>query len=571
MRSVLAVWAMVAAIGPVQAQSSAQELAEAAAAQRPRGFTKGLAEVVRGGAAAATLLLSGVPETVNSGDDMAYGMDFSGIYEASADAGQWKLGRQIPLDDLGQIVSQRLAVALRPGQGVDVEDRMRVRVQGGNGFAARLNYRARLQPVRKGEAEVRSRFGGGLLWLDLPPGEAELTLRYSIDVETSPKDPNSGCFTADYGHIRNQYFWHPMFGFSTAGDHADFEVEVRAPADYQVVTSLPQTARVEGAERIIEARSVRKVFALSLAYDRGWKVESENISGIRLELFVTPEFRPAPATVVEKAREVHAVLAGRFGQPGSGYIAVVQLRAQRGNGWHFNSNQAFFADGSPGDFSAANKKPFTDMAHEIGHFWTSGSGPAANFLQEGWATYVESLLLEHEYGREAVPAFWKQHARSYFDHYDGKAAMWGSENSSDLNYDKGGWVFRMLEGAVGRDAFGKAMTEFSRRSLAGAAGWETLAECLDRQKVAEFDAAQFLLPWLKETRAPRLRAQAEGRTVTVVEDGPAFVLPVTVEGTTARGTERHRVWVRGELTEVQFSDAVSGVRIDPDELLLLRR
>ena len=85
------------------------------------------------------------------------------------------------------------------------------------------------------------------------------------------------------------------------------------------------------------------------------------------------------------------------------------------------------------------------------------------------------------------------------------------------------------------------------------------------------DAAQFLLPWLKEKQAPHLAAQSEGRTVTIVQNGPNFLLPVTVEGRTAQGIERQRVWIRESKADVQFTDIVSDVRVDPDELLLLRR
>jgi aminopeptidase N len=248
---------------------------------------------------------------------------------------------------------------------------------------------------------------------------------------------------------------------------------------------------------------------------------------------------------------------------------VVQLRADPGDYWHFNSNQAVFAAGSPGFFSVKANSPGANLAHEIGHFWTSGSGPAANFLREGWATYVESLALEREYGIDTARLFWKQHARHYFDRYDGKMSMWESGNQTNLNYDKGSWVFRMLEVAVGAKAFQQAMTDFSRRSLAGAADWETLADCFQRQNVPDFDARQFLLPWLKEKRAPRLSVQTQGRTVTIVQSGPLFVLPLTLEGATSNGTERHLVWLRDSKTEVQFAGEVSGVRIDPDQVLLL--
>jgi Peptidase family M1 domain len=579
-----------------QAQSSAQELADRVSQQWAGGsdadfsavypfrearqihsgilrakiqLVKGLSSVIAADERQATLLLSGVPLTGNSGDDTIYGMGYSGVYESVAEGGSWRLERQIPLEDLGAILSHRLVVSVHPGKGLEVEDRLLLLVKSKNGFAARLNHGAKLQSVQAGGTDVRYQSGGGLLWIDLPPGQVEVKLKYSLEVESDPKDANSGRFKPEFGHVRNQYLWHPAFGFSSSGDQAEFQIEARIPKEYPLTTSIPQSDRIEGEERIVQGRTVQRTSTLTLAYDREWKPATETVGKTRLELFITSGFRPDRAAITQEFRTVYSLLASRFGEPGSGDVAVVELRLGKDN--YFTSNQAIFAEGSSGLLSVKENNPSATLGHEIGHFWTEGSGPAANFLREGWAKYVESLVLEQEFGRDTVSLFWKQHARAYFKDYDGKKSMLGSENSDNLNYDKGSWVFRMLEDAVGADAFQKAMAEYSRRSLAGDASWETLADCFQHRNVPDFDARQFLLPWLKEKTAPRVTAQADGHTVTISQSDPRFVLLVTVEARTAEGTERHRVWIRGNGATVQFAGVVSEVRVDPDELLLLRR
>lgn len=531
----------------------------------------GLSNVIQSDKSKAVLVLSGIPLTGNSGDDTIYGMAFSGLYEAVPDNGRWRLERQIPLDTQAQILFHHLKVVVRPGSGLDIEDRMRVHVGTSNGFTARLNPRAKLLSAKAGNADVPHHVGGGLLWAGLPKGNTELTIRFSLDPESCLPGANSGCFTKDFGHLRNQYFWHPFFGFSNTGDQAEFEIEVRMPKEYGLTTSIPQTERVESAERIVQARSIQTSFALTLAYDREWNVTREKSGGIQLQLFATPSFRPEPASIKREFLQVHSLLSSRFGEPKSGYMAVVQLRGDPGNYWHFNSNQAVFAAGSPGFFSSTDKNPGANLAHEIGHFWTQGSGPIANFLREGWATYVESLVLEHEFGHEVAERFWKHHARNYFEHYDGKLAIWDSGNQSNLNYDKGVWIFRMLEQSVGSSGFQKAMAEFSKSSLAGAADWETFVECLQKQQVPDFDARQFLLPWLKEKRAPDLKTLVEEDKVTIIQTGPLFALPITLEVTMTNGTRRKRVWIKESKTVVQFDGPVSKVTIDPDQVLLLPR
>lgn len=531
--------------------------------------SKGLSSVIRTNENRAVLLLSGVPLTGNSGDDTIYSMGFYGPYEADLQDGHWRLVRRIPLEEMGQILSQAIEVSVRPGSGVDVVDRITIRTKGVNGFATRLNHRAQLRRVETGGRPVRHQFGGGLLWIDVPQGQSELTLDYILPVEMRPA--NSGCFQDAFGHIRNQYFWHPFFDFGNSADQADFYIELRIPKEYRATTSLPQIERIEGDNRIVEGKTVQQTQSLSLAYDRAWSAAAEQAGRIRLDLFLTPEFRPEPAAVAREFRDVYAQLASLFGEPASGDIAIVQLRGDPGQYWHFNSNQAVFAAGSPGYFSTLEGRPMANLGHEIGHFWTKGTGPAANFLREGWATYVESLVLEREFGPAGERKFWQYHAQQYFRNYDGKVSILEDSGNSNLNYDKGSWIFHMLEQSVGSEVFRKAMTEYSRRSLAGAADWRALADCFRQQNVPGFDAQQFLIPWLREKSAPRITSHVEGNTVTLHQDEPYFPLRINLEGTTAQGVERRQVWMQTGDVPVNFSSAVSSVRIDPDQLLLLKR
>jgi len=531
----------------------------------------GLAEVIRTDGGKAILLISGVPLLENSGDATIEGRGFSGLYEARADGGRWALVGRIPLDSLGQILAQGLSVRVRPADGIDVQDEIHIRVQGNNGFAMRLNYNANLRQVKAGKSAVKYLFGGGLLWVDVPPGETQLTLTYSLTVEEGPNETNSGCFLQKAGHVRNQYFWHPFFDFSSAGDQADFKIEVKIPKEYRLSTSLPQTEHIDGATRVIEAKSVRPTFALTLVYDREWKVITEQIGGLRLELFLTPEFKPSPAAVVDEVRSVYSFLSGRFGVPKADYLGIVQARSREGNGWLFASNQVVVAAGWPRVFSTKGGFPRAFLGHEIGHLWTNGSGAAANFLGEGWATYVESLVLAQEFGTDTVQQFWKKEAEDYFENYDHKASILEDANNGGVAYSKGAWVLRMLEEAVGEDVFRKAMSEYSLRSLAQAAGWEVLAECFQHHGIQGFDARAFLEPWLREKSAPRLTAETKERSVILHQVEPFFILPVTIEVTTPRGSERRRIWIREDQAVISFDDNVSNPLVDPDGLLLLRR
>ncbi|HLJ18209.1 MAG TPA: hypothetical protein VKV15_27200 [Bryobacteraceae bacterium] len=155
--------------------------------------------------------------------------------------------------------------------------------------------------------------------------------------------------------------------------------------------------------------------------------------------------------------------------------------------------------------------------------------------------------------------------------YDGKASLLEGENNAGVACFKGPRLLHMLEDAIGGDGFQKAIAEYCRRSLAQPSGWEILAACAEQYAPPDFDARSFLLPWLAGKSAPYLTAQTDGHMVTIREEPPNFVLPVLVEASTAQGSERHRIWVKGPQTTVTFSGEPSDVQIDPNGSLLLRR
>src|SRR5262249_35364692 len=163
--------------------------------------------------------------------------------------------------------------------------------------------------------------------------------------------------------------------------------------------------------------------------------------------------------LIAEFRKDYPLFAARFGEPGGGYTAIVQLR---GNPEHsFHSNQGVFAAATD-TVLPDQKNASAILGHEIAHAWTEGSGPAATFLREGWATYGESLVFEHDFGPEGADAFRKAHAQYYFRAWDAKWPMWNAPGAWNLTYDKGLWVFHMLEGIAGAQKFNAAMTLYKK-------------------------------------------------------------------------------------------------------------
>ena len=513
----------------------------------------------------AVLLLGGYPAIPNSGDETGFAQGFSGMYEAVREGGVWRLKSQIPIDAGNRILAHKLDVTLEPGSGLRVTDHMRVEVGGTHGFTAALNHSAQIARILWNDRPVDYAFGGGVIWLPLRKGGV-VTLDYEILVEKGPNNTNSSCFLEHAGHVRNQYYWHPFFGFFNGRDISEFEITVRLPAAYRVATSIPQSDRVEGNIRMVMGHTIRNTEALSLLYDRDWKPVIAQAGEMRLELFTTPDFEPRHQQITTTFGETYEMLRRRFGAPAGGYVSVVQSRARGDSGWRYSSNQAIVGGtkGAPLEGPDA-----TNFFHEMAHSWTQGLGPAANLLQEGWATYAESVYLREKVGQEGVKRFWKTQADIYFASFEGKATLLDDSHNQGIAYRKGSWVFLMLEHVIGETSFNRAMAEFSRRSVQHPGDVELLLQCF--QQASGRDLTGFLMPWLKEATAPRLETRIAGSGVVITQLGPLFDLPLDIAVETETGIQRKQIRIWQRETSVNAESAVKGVVIDPDGRFLLSR
>jgi len=164
--------------------------------------------------------------------------------------------------------------------------------------------------------------------------------------------------------------------------------------------------------RTVVARSGHPQFLLALAYDRDWRVESSTIETpigpVRVETFLTPDFRFTHDSLAKVVGRVYAVLASRFGEPQAPthYVAMVANRALGRGGFSVRMNNLVVGGSGAIRLDDAALAPSYVLAHETSHGWTmNASGFAANMLQEGWATFAEGTLLGDVYGTDVERAF----------------------------------------------------------------------------------------------------------------------------------------------------------------------
>jgi hypothetical protein len=518
------------------------------------------------------------------GDETNQVRRLAGYYEATRRGGAWYLGRQLPLDSATVIHTQKIHVALDPGHQSLIVDTLDATVASAFGLALRLNNRAKLQVVRLDGKEVEYQLAGGVLWIAArPETHARVALRYVIADDERPLTDTSAA--PAFGALENTDAWLPFFNYDSGNDFAALTVTVTIPAAYQLTTSVPQTDAVTNGVRTIQGESIHPQFILSLMYDKDWKRTTSRIDDFTFETFVTPKFRFSHDSLAKFVAREYRLLTPRFGEPQwpSRYLAVVENRVLHGSGFTVRMNNAVVAGDNVLLLDEPVLGPSAAFAHEVAHGWTmDASGPAANFLQEGWATYCESLVLGDLYGPAARQAVWERLYTAYMGGQDragfqggfeGRQTLLGDPDNGRIHYYKGSWIFHQLEHVLGDSAFDRGMRDFVRHAGYGPNGYEQLIA--DMNKASGRDVSPLVMPWLMEKYIPDVDARVEGGKVIVTQSQPTppFDLPLDVELTTGAGLVRRPVHLtsRADTIDVTGLGSVTEARVDPDHHFLIRR
>jgi hypothetical protein len=568
-----------------------------------------LQRVVWQGGERAVLLLAGTVYPARERPlplDAAAGSDetnrvrrFSGFYEATKTADGWQLGRQLPLDSLNYIRAQTVHASITPGQGLETVDTLTLDLGSPYGFAARFNNAAHIIAMELDGRAVSYDFGGGVFWFSAKPKHgARLVVRSTlvesrIPGATPPRDSTNAGVSTDvapaFGAYHNTDAWLPFFNYDSANSFAQMAVTVRLPAAYRLTTSIPQTESVANGVRTVVAKSMHPQFLLALAYDRDWHVESSTIATpvgpVRVETFLTPDFRFTHDSLAKVAQRVYAVIGRRFGEPQAPtrYLAIVANRALGRGGFAVRMNNLVVGGSGATRLDDAVLAPSYVLAHETSHGWTmNASGFAANMLQEGWATFAEGTMLGDVFGRDVERAFWERQRTGYmtgldrsgFAGFEGHQSILGNPDNGRIHYVKGSWVFRSLEHTLG-DAFDRGIRDYvALRREGKAAGYQEFIASMSR--AAGRDMGPFIMPWLEGKYIPDVEARIEGQRVILMQNQPevVFDLPLDVTIALSGGPTLHRVVrlrQRADTVDLGAGAAVASVGIDPDHYFLLQR
>ena len=527
----------------------------------------------------AVLLLTGTVKAGSGSDETNLVRHFSGLYEAQASAGTWRIVRQLPIDTLDYIHGHLLHVELVPGRDIHVVDTVSVVVGSNSGLAMRLNNHAHITGLRYAGDSAAWSLGGGVLWVKAPRSDhAQLVLTYWIPDESRPsRDSTTRDSMPAYGAFHNTDDWHPFFDFNSANDLGPATVTVHVPAEYYLTTTLPQRDTVIGGVRTVIGQSAYPTWLLSLIYDREWKPVATNVDGVRFETFTTPAFHFSHDSLASALRPIDSVLHARFGGPTPPYIAAVEDRAVGPRGFSVRMADAVIS-GTKADalVELGIRGPSFVLAHEVSHAWTmNATGPAANMLREGWATYAEATLLGAEYGPAEEHDFWNRLRNGYMLGSESRISILGNPDNGSVHYSKGSWILHMFDLMLGHAAFDEGIRAYVQRQADGkAAGYQELID--DMSHAAHRDLTSFAMPWFTEKLIPDVHAEVSGGRLILsqVQATPPYDLPLDIALTTATDTTLRRtvrLTKRADTVALGTADSVVAVHVDPDDHLLLQR
>jgi aminopeptidase N len=228
------------------------------------------------------------------------------------------------------------------------------------------------------------------------------------------------------------------------------------------------------------------------------------------------------------------------------------------------------------------------MAHEIAHQWFGNSVTENDWhhiwLSEGFATYLTSVYMEKNYGKERLALEMKSDREEVIKYYLKSPKPVIDTTITNLmrllsanSYQKGAWVLHMLRHELGEDVFWKGIRlyyEKYRNKNALTADFEKVME-----EVSGKDLREFFHQWLYIAGQPDLKITAQltrkkGETEIIIEQKQQslFRFPLDLLINSQEGEYRRNIKISDRISKLKIKTAkVNDIIPDPDVNLLFRQ
>lgn len=398
-------------------------------------------------------------------------------------------------------------------------------------------------------------------------------------------------------------FWFPSVDHPS--DKATVRYEVRAPAGFEVIANGRRSdgrtlgePPADGVWRYEVAQPIPTYtmvigatdFAIGVVDEcaQGGRTETRTDGCVLVSSWTFPQDSANGARIFRRAGDMVRYYSERFGPFPYDDLAHVQSATRFGGmenvGAIFYSEQAI-ANGTLGEGT---------VAHETIHQWFGDAVTETRWshlwLSEGFATYFGMQYFEEADGADRFHELLLESRQGYLDSDVTDLAMVDTLDvpQNDLfallnanSYNKGGQVLHMLRALLGDSAFFDGLRRFYTRHVHGNAVSADLQRALEEASGQQL--GWFFDQWVYSPGFPMVRTSwewdaAAGEVAVTVEQTqkdtwPTFRLPFEIEFDTPGGKVRRtgEVTERRQVLRFALPGAPTGMRFDPDDVLLMRR
>lgn len=249
-----------------------------------------------------------------------------------------------------------------------------------------------------------------------------------------------------------------------------------------------------------------------------------------------------------------------------------------------NASCIFYSENSV----TGNGKDEGLMTHEIAHQWFGNSVTEGDWhhiwLSEGFATYLTSVYMEMNYGKDSLARKMKSDREKVIRYYLRSLRPVIDTTVTNLmrllspnSYQKGAWVLHMLRHELGDDLFWKGIKlyyEKYRNKNAMTDDFESVME-----EVSGKDLGTFFYQWLYTAGQPDLKitsgpSMKRGMTDIIIEQKQSYLFrfPLELLINSQEGEYRKRIQIFDRVTKLKVkAGKVNEIIPDPDIKLLFRQ
>jgi len=203
------------------------------------------------------------------------------------------------------------------------------------------------------------------------------------------------------------------------------------------------------------------------------------------------------------------------------------------------------------------------ISHELGHQWFGDLVTCKDWgniwLNEGFATFMERLWVEHNFPKDQIEYELWSGARDWFENeglYGKPIVRHDFDDSSEFDgnaYNKGGWVLMMLRHEIGEEAFYAGLKHYLETNRGKNAVTADLTRAIE--EATHINVDQFFSQWVYGAGAPKFDVSysyddAKHKISLKVKQAQKlegkvgiFRVPVDVEVATAAGAKTYPVVV----------------------------